>query len=152
MSLSSYTKGLQFFLDQELGTIYCMFHIITDNYICKNTTSYIWCTLQNIIFLKNWRWGLTWVRCKVLDSKDPFDLVSWDAPTVDLHWHTCHALIIEFNRLCAETFCCLWVFAFLTEKLCTVSIKISLEFVQLYLPYAVIKIVHHMMLFFKRQT
>lgn len=40
MSLSSYTKGLQFFSDQKIGTIYCMFHIINGNYICKEPTSY----------------------------------------------------------------------------------------------------------------
>lgn len=149
MFLSSYTKGLQFFYGQEIGTIYCMLHIINDNYICKKSTSYIWYTLQNIIFLK------------IGDETSPeLDAKCW-TQRILLTWFP------EMLQLwtCTDILVMLWLLNLIDSvqkhsaasgslhfQLCTVSIKIPLEFVWLYLPYAVIKIMHHMMHFFKRQT
>lgn len=109
--------------------------------------------LWNIMVLKKkqtWRWGLTWVKCKLMGSCDP----GARSPEM-LQLQTCTATSVLFWLLNVINSgwkkCCrfLWVFEFSTVKLCLVSIKISLEFVWLSSPYGVIKIMHHMILFLK---
>lgn len=96
-----------------------------------------------------WRWGLTWVRCRLMESCDP---VALSPEMLQLQPYSAMPVMFWLLNVISSG----WKYAasseclnFSTLKLCLVSIKISLESVWLYSPYGVIKIMHHMILFLK---